>query len=254
RLAKHFEIFQKRSRLASGAGFDANFGQRWPEAGEEEENGVKSASHQTPPVCSEETRPAECGTRDERRPSVLVDPQRREREDKATLTPVCGRSKGVAWQASSSRAGRQSSDRRASAAAYRFADARDDAKVRVPLAKDLNQPEPLAIKLHVLRKRAFFREISRIQLPPVFARPVSLAPVVGEGLVGVFEPPPRHLDSLDNGARPSPAVVHDPSLADLDAFVALARGPAGGRLRSGEHEFETFIRGSRAVAEREAFY
>ena len=134
-----------------------------------------------------------------------------------------------------------------------FDDARDDVKVGGPLAEDLDQPEPLAIELHVLRKGALLREIVRVRPPPISERPVSLGLLVGEGLVDVLEPPPRQLDRLDDRARPALAVVHDPSLPDLDAFEALARGPAGGRFRSGEHEFEQFIRESGAVAEREAF-
>src|SRR5208337_4827658 len=116
--------------------------------------------------------------------------------------------------------------------------------------EDFNEPEPFAIELHVLRKRALPGKIVRVQLPPIFERSVALAPVVGEGLV---EPPPRQFNCLDDRARPSLAVLHDPSLADLHAFQALARGPASGGLSSDEHEFEQFVRRSRAVAEREAF-
>ncbi len=101
-----------------------------------------------------------------------------------------------------------------------FDDARDDVKVGDPLAEDLDQPEPLAIELHVLRKGALLREIVRVRPPPISERPVSLGLLVGEGLVDVLEPPPRQLDRLDDRARPALAVVHDPSLPDLDAFEA----------------------------------
>src|SRR5271157_748841 len=87
----------------------------------------------------------------------------------------------------------------------------------------------------------------------MFERRVALAVLVREGRVGVLEPPPRQFDRLNHSARPALAVLHDPSLADLDAFEALAHGPAGGGLLSDEHEFETFIRDRRAIAEREAF-
>jgi hypothetical protein len=58
-------------------------------------------------------------------------------------------------------------------------------------------------------------------------RAIAFALFISEGLIDVPEPPPRQLDCLQHSARPPLAVIYDPSLAGLDALVALARCPAG---------------------------
>jgi hypothetical protein len=64
-------------------------------------------------------------------------------------------------------------------------------------------------------------------LAPIFERAVAFPLVMGEGRVHVPEAPPCKLNSLQDRARPPLAVLDDPVLADNDAFVALASGPAG---------------------------
>src|SRR4029077_16244429 len=61
------------------------------------------------------------------------------------------------------------------------------------------------------------------------------------------------LNGLQDRARPPLAVLDDPALADDDAFVAFASGPAGRGLLTRKHEFQQFIGEFGSVAEREAF-
>ena len=107
--------------------------------------------------------------------------------------------------------------------------------------QDLNQPEPLAIKLHVRRKFPPPGEIRRVRLAPIFERAVAFPLVMGEGRVHVPEAPPFKLNGLQERGRPPLAVLDNPALADNDAFVGLASGPAGCGLLARKHEFQQFI-------------
>jgi len=82
----------------------------------------------------------------------------------------------------------------------------------------LDEPEPLATKLHVRRKLAAPGEVICVRLPPPGERPVALALVMGEPFVDVSEPPPREFNGFYDRARPPLAVIDDPALADLDPF------------------------------------
>ena len=95
-------------------------------------------------------------------------------------------------------------------------------------------------------------KIVLVRRPPPGERPVAFALVMGEALVHVLKAPPRELNGLDDRARPPLAVVDDPALAGLDAFSALARGPAGRGLLAGEHERKQLVCELRRVAEGDA--
>ncbi len=55
--------------------------------------------------------------------------------------------------------------------------------------------------------------------PPISERAVAFTLLVGKGRIDVPEPLLRQIDRLQDGARPTVAVLDDPSLADLDALA-----------------------------------
>src|SRR5271166_4838581 len=87
------------------------------------------------------------------------------------------------------------------------------------------QPETLAIKQHVRRKRPLPPEIVSMRPSPGSERVIVFAFVEAKGVVDLAKAPLRQLDRLDYGPRDARSVEHHHPLADL-GLGTLARRPA----------------------------
>ena len=118
------------------------------------------------------------------------------------------------------------------------------------IAEDLDQAEALAHEHHVLTEPSESAEIGPMGATPTGQAPIAFALIVRKGSVNFIEMPIGYLGGLDNAARFSTPVQHDPAFAGRRGVRLVFRATGCG-LHALDYECEQFVCELGTVAERE---